>query len=239
MKADAHIHLLPGMDSGPVYDGVAAEMLLRLYEARVRIFVATPHFFSDRESVAEFLCRRRLALARLRAAFGKRYRNVHLLPSAEVMLMSGISTLEGLPSLAIPGTNLLPVVFPIGDALPAPLMREVAHLIHHRGLCPLFCHVERYLPFFGDDFDGFLAMNHAAFLISPHALTSASFAASVAKAVRHGARVFLGSNGHDLSLRPPSVEAEVNYAGAAAYAYRTVRRATDDFFTSLVRRGIR
>ncbi len=234
MKADAHIHLLPGMDSGPVYDGVAAEMLLRLYEQRVRLLVATPHYFPDRESVAEFLFRRRQAVWRLKHAFGPNYRYVHLVPSAEIMLMPGVSDVEGLPSLAIPGTNLLPVVFPIGSSIPDDLMHEVARIVQRLSLCPMFCHIERYLPFFGENFDAFLAMNHAAFVISPHALTLPDLARPVAKAVRSGARIFLGSNAHDLSLRPPTVEAEEGYIGAAAYAYRTIRKDTDAFFTSLV-----
>ena len=239
MKADAHIHLLPGMDSGPVYDGVAAEMLLRLYERRVRLLVATPHYFADRESVSEFVLRRRQAIQRLKLAFGPKFRNVCLLPSAEVMLMSGVSDVEALASLAIPGTNLLPVVFPIGGSIPDALMREVARMVQRLALCPMFCHVERYLPFYGERFDAFLGMNHAAFLLSPHALTLPELAESVAKALRQGARIFLGSNAHDLCLRPPTVEAEEGYNGAAAYAYRAIRKSTDDFFTSLAKNGVK
>ncbi len=239
MKADVHIHLLPRMDSGPAHPGVAAEMLRRLYNNRFRIFVAAPHFDPDREEISEFLLKRRLSIASLREAFGKDFRYVHLLPSAEVALVSGVSSLPELPCLAIPGTNLLPVLFPICDTVGVSAMREISVIIQKLHLCPLFCHTERAFPFFGDRFAELLGRANCAFVFSPYALTDNTLAIKLLQAIRRGAHLFLGSNAHDLEGRPPSLRPVDGYSKTAAYVHGVLRRKSDEFFSSLVTSGTR
>ena len=232
MKTDAHIHILPGMDSGPARIGMAAGMFDIAYRAGIRCMVATPHYFCDRETVSEFLVRRRASLGRLREAVGAPFRNVSLLLSSEAMLMPGISTLDGLHLLTVPGTNLLPVVFPPSTALPPVLIREVAHMVQKRGICPLYCHTERYYSLFGEKFEEFLLMKHATFLVSPRAFSDDGLVLSLLRAIRHGARIFLGSNGHDNEARSPLLLPPQGSA-RASFAFRIISEMTDDFFASL------
>ncbi len=234
MKADVHIHVLPRMDSGPAHPGVAAEMLRRLYDDKFRVFVATPHFDPDHEEISEFLLRRRLSIASLREAFGKDFRYVHLLPSAEVALLSGVGSLPELPCLTIPGTNLLPVLFPIGERIEDEAMREISVIIQKRRLCPLFCHAERAYPFYGDRFAALLDRANCAFLFSPYALSDANLSLEILQALRRGAQLFLGSNAHDLEGRPPSLAPVDGYSKTAAYVHAALRRKSDEFFSSLI-----
>lgn len=234
MKTDAHIHLLPRMDSGPAHPGVAAEMLRRLYNDKFRIFVATPHFYADREEIGEFLLRRRLSVASLGEAFGKDFRYVHLLPSAEVALLPGVGSLADLPCLAIPGTNLLPVLFPIGEGIEDVAMREIAIIVQKRRLVPLFCHAERAFPFFGERFAELLGRANCSFLFSPYALTDPALALELLRALRRGARLFLGSNAHDLEGRPPSLSPLDGYSKTAVFVHDALRQATDELFSTLV-----
>ncbi len=208
---------------------------LRLDE-KFRIFVATPHFDHERESVSEFLLRRRLSISSLREAFGKDFRYLHLLPSAEVILSPGVGMLPELPHLAIPGTDLLPVLFPIGDRIPEDAMREIAVILQKRRLTPLLCHAERAFPFYGERFLELLCRQNIAFLFTPYALTDTALATLLMQALRRGARLFLGSNAHDLEGRPPTLSPCGDVTGTAAYVYRTLRRESDAYFTALVKK---
>ena len=236
MQTDAHIHILPGIDSGPQDPCEAAAMFNVAYDAGVRTFVATPHYFCDRESIPEFLLRRRLAFDRLAKTVGKRIYRVLFLSTAEVMLMPGVSTLPDLPSLVIPGTDLLPVDFPPSDCITADVMRELAYIVQKRRLRPLFCHAERHFTLFDPErFENqLLAFTHGAFMISAHALPDAELSAVLIRALNNGKELFLGSNAHGLRSRASAtLSPREELSGYSSFVYRKIAQDTDLFFTRL------
>ena len=234
MQADAHLHILPGMDTGPHEAQEAAAMFDDAYSAGIRAFVATSHYFCDRESIAEFLLRRRLAFERLAKEVGKRIYRVLFLSSAEVMLLPGVGTISDLPSLTIPGTNLLPVDFPPADRITDDVMRELAHIVQKRRLRPLFCHVERHFDLFEEKFEEqLLSFTHGAFMISANAFPDAALSAALIRALNNGKELFLGSNAHGLRSRAPTLFPREELSGYSAFAYRRIAQDTDVFFARL------
>ena len=235
LKTDAHIHLLPGMDTGPCVSQEAAAMFQTAYDEGVRAFVVTPHYFYDRETVPQFLLRRRTAFRRLAGEVGARIHRVLFLSSAEVMLMPGVSTIPELPSLAIPGTDLLPVDFPISDHITDEIMRELAYIVQKRRLRPLFCHIERHFPFFSPHhFEAqLLGFSHAAFCVSAQAFPDQELSAAIIRALNNKKVFFLCSNGHDSKRRTASLRPQVALSGYSSFVYRRLAADTEDFFFRL------
>ena len=235
MQTDAHIHILPGMDSGPQDPCEAAAMFTAAYDAGIRTFVAAPHYYCDRESIPEFLLHRRLAFERLAEAVGKRIYRVLFLSTAEVMLMPGVASLTELPSLAIPGTNLLPVDFPPADHITDDVMRELAYIVQKRRLRPLFCHTERHFTFFSPErFENqLLSFTHGVFLLSARAFPEDMLAAFLIRAINNGKTFLLCSNAHGIQGRTPSLSPREDLSGYSAFAYRKIAQDTDAFFAEV------
>ena len=235
LLTDTHIHILPGIDTGPIDATEAAAMFTSSYEAGVRTFVATPHYFCDRETISEFLLHRRAAFRRLAETVGRRIYHVLFLASAEVMLMPGVSRIPDLPSLAIPGTNLLPVDFPLADRITDDVMRELAYIVQKRKLRPLFCHVERHFEFFSPEkFENqLLAFTHGAFCISAQAFPNQELAAPIIRALNKEKLFFLCSNGHGVKSRPATLLPHAEVSGFSAFAYRRILSDTNKFFAQL------
>jgi hypothetical protein len=215
------------MDTGPQRPGEAAAMFDAAYASGIRRLVAAPHYDCGRESVPEFLVRRRSAYLRLRDTVGKEFDRIKLFLSCEAILQPEIASTDELPLLTIPGTNLLPLAIPPGEFIPDVLMREIVHLVQKRGICPLYCHIERYFSLFGPRFSDFLLQTHAAFLVSPRAFSDSELVAVILRAIRHGARILLGSNAHDTEhllpyFSPPAL------GGMAHAAYRIISESTDE-----------
>lgn len=237
MKTDAHIHLLPGMDTGPREAWEGAAMFCEAYENGVRAFVATPHYFCDRETIPEFLVRRHSAFRRLADAVGRRVYRVLFLCSAEVMLMPGVSGLSELSSLTIPGTDLLPVDFPPSDRISDDVMRELAVIVQKRKLRPLFCHLERHYTFFSSEMfeKQLLGFTHGAFAVSADAFPNNELSAALIRPLNNGKLFFIASNGHGLRNRRATLAPHGVLSGYSAFAYRRIVADTDAFFLQLRR----
>ena len=238
MKSDSHIHILPGIDTGPATPEEAAAMFHRAYEDGVRTFVASPHYSADRETIGEFLVKRRASFSRLAKACGKRIYRVQFLASAEVQLFPGVAALPDLLALCIPGTTLLPVAFAPSCGISNDIMRELAHLVQKRGLTPMFCHLERLHALFSpESFEALLSFTHGVFCVSASAFPSGELAAAIIRAIGKGKRFLLASNAHNNTKRPPLLVPRQTDAldGPSHFAFRRLSRDTDAFFLSLRR----
>ena len=178
------------------------------------------------------LVRRKSALNRLRGAVGRDFDKVRLLLSCEALLLPGLSEAEDLPMLAVPGTNLLPIAVAPCTALSVKEKREIANLVQRCALCPLYCHVERIFPLFGDSFFDFLLQKHAAFLVSPRAFSDPTLMQILLRAIRHGARIFLGSNAHSADGEPYRQVPPAG-SGLASTVHRMIFESTDELFDKI------
>ena len=196
---DIHSHVLPNMDDGSrsVEESLA---LLRLSAAQgIACVAATPHFYAEDNSPAEFLKRRAASAAELRARWEPGL--PRLLLGAEVCCFEGMSRVSELDALRIEGTELLLLEMPFRP-WPDRLVREVLAIQERSGVTVALAHVERYLPAQADAWDilteaGVLTQCNAGFFLRWRTRRKA------VRLLNQGRIHFLGSDCHNTDVRPP------------------------------------
>lgn len=221
---DIHSHILPNMDDGSrsVEESLA---LLRLSAAQgIACVAATPHFYAEDNSPAEFLKRRAACAAKLRAHWEPGL--PRLLLGAEVCFFEGMSRVSGLDALRIEGTELLLLEMPFRPWTDR-LIREVLALQGQSGVTVVLAHVERYLPGQADAWDiltdaGVLTQCNANFFLRWRTRWKA------ARLLNQGRIHFLGSDCHNTDTRPPRLGNALDAIGVGAR--KVLEENIRDFF---------
>lgn len=146
---DLHTHILPGMDDGARTADESIAMLRMEQEQGVETVVLTPHFYSDQESVENFLLRRQQSYSTLvQALEGLPGHERSALPAlqlgAEVAWRSELLEKENLPLLCIGQTKNMLVELPFSPWTDA-TVKQLYELIVCFGITPVIAHLERYL----------------------------------------------------------------------------------------------
>lgn len=200
---DMHSHILPGIDDGSQSVEESLALLTCLREQGVQTVVATPHFYADRDDPERFLSRREEARARLEWGEAELPR---ILLGAEVAYFDGMCHSAELTRLQVGNSGLLLVEMPF-VAWTQRMITEVTQLPLLTGLTPVLAHVERYrrrdqLPkyrrqlleqgiLFQCNAEPFLSMKERRWVLSQ---------------LKKGCIHFLGSDAHNLTVRPPKME---------------------------------
>lgn len=148
MLSDFHSHILPGIDDGSktVEESIA---LLRLEaEQGVKRVVATPHFYSNQDTMDGFLARRNVAVEKLQQALTAYSDLPQVTCGAEVFYFRGIGRADALRKLALEGTHHVMIEMPMGSWTDA-MYRDLAEIRQNLGLTPIIAHLDRYLGFIG------------------------------------------------------------------------------------------
>ncbi len=140
MYVDFHSHILPNADHGFQEKKAALAELKRAHDAGVDTIVVTPHFYLDKDNIADFLERREKAYNEL---IGEDLFGIKLVKGAEVAIRTGIEELEGLERLCIEGTNYILLEFP-AEPWPYWFVDSVKKIQRDRRLRPIIAHVNRY-----------------------------------------------------------------------------------------------
>ena len=199
---DWHSHILPGMDDGSksVEESIS---MLRLQAAQgVETVVATPHFYANDESVADFISRRTKALEDLKAQLPEDAPELRL--GAEVKYYQGISRMEDLKQLRIQGSKLLLLEMPM-CAWTEYMVRELVELSGKGGVILVLAHVERYLHLQKQSVWDRLADSGILMQINGSFLTGFASRRKALALLGCGMVQFLGSDCHDLTVRPPQL----------------------------------
>ncbi len=199
---DFHSHILPGMDDGSQSIEESCAMIRMQAEQGIKTAIATPHFYANSESVESFLARREEAFESLRKHLPENAPEIRL--GAEVRFYQGISRLKELEKLRIQNSKLLLLEMPM-MRWDESTLRELTELSSRSRIEVVLAHVERYLPL--QDLDilekirqrGVLMQVNANFFLS---LRTRRRALSLLK---KGYLQFVGSDCHDLKLRPPKI----------------------------------
>lgn len=145
---DLHTHILPHMDDGPEDVAVSIQMLQMERQQGVDKVVFTPHFYHDKETVAEFLSRREESYRELRTAVDKLPKEERdslpdMFLGAEVAWRPDITGWEGLEKLCYEGTKYLLLELPV-----YPWSKSMLHRLNDLmtvcGVTPVIAHIDRY-----------------------------------------------------------------------------------------------
>ncbi len=199
---DVHTHILPCVDDGATNDDMAISMLDILEKSGVTDVFLTPHFYSDVESLADFVAKRDDAYNTFKNIYHGKL-NLHL--GAEVYLTKYLSTYEDLSAVCFDQTGYILVEFPFDKEISEDTNKILESLIYNYKLTPIVAHIERY-PFFYHDNDVIDDLISIGCLIQ---VNSDSFISKRMKKVllslvKEGKVNFIGSDSHNLTDRPPT-----------------------------------
>lgn len=210
---DFHSHILPALDDGSKNTDESLAMLKMLSEQGVDTVVATPHFSPDKESVDDFLLRRKESFETLSSLLGEEHPKV--IPGAEVLYYDGISSLQGLEKLCIGNTNLLLLEMPMCK-WSAYAYKELENLSNIKGLTIILAHIERYMRYQPSSLWqklkelGILNQVNASFFIRPLTRRKA-----ISMLLSGGINA-IGSDCHDTKIRPPLMDDAFEYIKSKA-----------------------
>ncbi len=204
MRIDFHTHLLPDIDDGSQSVAQSLEMLDTLRLQNVDIVIATPHFYSSKANLADFLERREKAYDLLNTA--RPDLTPKILLGAEVSFFRGMGEAAQLKELAIAGTNALLLEMPFSQWGRS----EIAGIrqLLDRGLTPILAHVERYIPLQKDLTAFNEIINLPVYLqVNTQALLRWRTRRMVFRLIKHGFSVVLGTDCHNMTGRRPDMDA--------------------------------
>ena len=202
MLIDFHTHLLPAIDDGSQSVAESLDMLETLRTQNVGCAVATPHFYSNRTGLTDFLHQRDKSYEMLHSEC--KNLGIKVIPGAEVSFFRGIGKAEELKQLCIADTNVLLLEMPFVQWTEHELTGF--HRILDRGIIPVIAHVERYYPFQRNLSVFNEGINLPVFLqINAEALQVRRPRKFVFNLIENGFPILLGTDCHDMKKRKPDL----------------------------------
>ncbi len=141
---DSHTHLLPGMDDGAKNVKESEQMIRSLREQGIEEVFLTPHYYSHRETVSNFLHRRAQSFRSLKPIlehYGMKYRL-----GAEVYAIPAIFNYADLNELCIEGTNMLLLEMSSPKSDPEHELNMINEIYSRYSVRIILAHIDRY-PF--------------------------------------------------------------------------------------------
>jgi protein-tyrosine phosphatase len=230
MITDFHSHILPGMDDGSRSVEESLGMLRMEARQGIQRIVATPHFYPQQNSPAEFLERRAESARVLQEALAQEPPLPQIYLGAEVYFFQGISDCEQLRELTIEKNSYILIEMPMPPWSDR-MYRELQDIHYKQGLNPIVAHVDRYIrPFKTYDIPSRLA--ELPVLVQANAsFFRDRFTRSMAmRMLRQGQIHLLGSDCHNLTTRVPNLDQAVQLIGKqlGEEALRWIQSNADD-----------
>lgn len=201
---DLHSHILPEMDDGSSCVEESVSLLNMLAEQGVETVVATPHFYATKDTPERFLCRRAESAARLNWGAEQ---GPQLLLGAEVAYFEGMIGSRELEKLQIGDTGLLLLEMPFVPWTDR-MVEAVCSFPERLGVQAVLAHVNRYcarnqMKKYAD----VLLSQGVLFQCNPEGLLEGWDRRWLLKMLSQGNIHFLGSDTHNLTGRPPKLDA--------------------------------
>lgn len=139
---DMHSHILPAVDDGAKNTDDSLILINKLRRAGITDICLTPHYYTHKESLRDFIDRRNKAYAELSSYVSD---DVTLHLGAEVYVTKYLfSNEDDLKSVCYNGTKYMLTEFPYSSTFEGESMVFVNKLINNYGITPVLAHVERY-----------------------------------------------------------------------------------------------
>ena len=141
LKYDLHTHILPGVDDGAADKDESLILLDNLTKQGIKNICLTPHFYTHKESIEDFLVRRNRAYNELRPYLPK---DINVKLGAEVYVTKYLFAEEvDVTPLCIEGTPYMITEFNYESSFTGESMR-LLNKLRDRCIVPVIPHVERY-----------------------------------------------------------------------------------------------
>ncbi len=199
---DMHTHILPRVDDGAKNVEESLILINRLRRAGVTDICLTPHYYTHKESLADFLKRRNNAFAELSSYVSD---DVHLHLGAEVYVTKYLfSNDEKLNSVCYSGTEYMLTEFPYSSTFEGESMVLINKLISNYGITPVLAHIERY-PYILKHLDVIEELIDMGVVIQSNACSFTEFPLKLklTKLLKKGYISLIGSDAHSLNRNTP------------------------------------
>ena len=211
---DIHTHILPGMDDGARTVQESISMLRMEWEQGIKTVVLTPHFYSDRESIENFLFRRAQSFSDLTKGMkdlpdSERSSLPALCLGAEVAWRSELLEKEELPLLCIGQTKNMLVELPFRTWTEA-TVKQLYELMACFGITPIIAHLERYLGSQEPRIVRKLLELDIPIQISSVSMSSFFVRRKAMKLLRTGQNCIIATDCHNCTTRPPKIGAAMD-----------------------------
>ncbi|MGN0453230.1 MAG: tyrosine-protein phosphatase [Ruminococcus sp.] len=199
---DMHTHIIPALDDGAKDVSESLEIIHALSEQGIKNICLTPHFYTHKERVEDFVCNRDEAFYVLKPHLPE---NINFKVGAEVFVTKYLFAEEhDLKPLCISGTDYMLTEFPYQSTFENK-SAELLIRLKDRGIKPILAHVERYehLLKHPDVIESLIQMG---VVIQSNAVsfTDKRFKRKLLKLVSKGYVHILSSDAHSLRRNPPS-----------------------------------
>ncbi len=205
---DFHSHILPAVDDGSKSLEESLEMVRMLASQGVGVIAATPHFYADNESVAEFTARRNKAFELLVSALGDT--DVRILAGAEISYYEGVSRLCGIYDLRLSGSKLLLMEMPMAKWGKFTI-NELLALASNPDIVLVIAHGERCLPYQSVDTLNTLLQNDILIQTNASLYLKLFSRSGGIKGLKNGTYHLIGSDCHNTNMRPPRIGEAIAY----------------------------
>ena len=188
------------MDDGSRDTDESIAMLEALRSQGVDTVIATPHFYANDESVAEFLERREASYGKLMSACPENAPRI--VKGAEVRYYPGISRMAELGKLRIEGSRLLLLEMSMTHWTEY-TVKEIIELSSTKGIRLLLAHIERYMNMQNAKVWDRLYENGVLMQVNASFFTGFTTKRRALRLLDNGGIHFIGSDCHNMSTRPP------------------------------------
>lgn len=203
MWIDFHSHILPGMDDGAKNAAVSVKLLRMLREQGVQCVALTPHFYAHRESVEDFLARRKRAFEQLLAAIGDEPMP-ELLLGAEIALECDLDQVTGLDQLRLQGTPYLMIELPAFYHYMPWMLEQAKSVCRANDSQLMLAHLERYIGIYSEDqLSEIVFESDALVQLTISSLKHYPLRKQMLNWIRDGRPIVFGSDAHNLTNRKP------------------------------------
>lgn len=204
---ETHCHILPEIDDGASSLEMSLEMVERLKCQGAQKIIATPHYYSDSISLADFVKKRNAAYERLCRALPPD--SPQIIPAAEVYISKYLFGNDDLSEICAGSTKYAFIEHPFSEDFSDRALERLSSLIIDYGITPVLVHIERYRSLMDDTdtLDELIDMGCLTQVnISSFADAHRSIRKKLFKYLESERISFIGSDCHNTSTRPPDYQ---------------------------------
>ena len=200
---DFHTHILPGMDDGAGDVATSTEMLNRLKQQGVTTVVLTPHFYTDRETLSDFL-ERRTASFELIQPIAEQL-GIEVVPAGEMYFTDYIFNYENILPLCIGSGRYVLTELPFSCHFTNSMFDKISRFMGTLNVIPVLAHIERYPQLIKDE-ECLNRLENMGCLaqVNLGSLTDGLLQRkAILRLIREGLVHAVGTDCHNLAARPP------------------------------------
>ena len=145
---DMHSHILPGIDDGCKTVEESLSIINRHIKNGVKNICLTPHFYTNEESIEDFISRREEAFANLKPYIPD---NVNVCLGTEVYISRFMFNNLDFSMLCYGNSKYMLAEFPYNASFSGTSFEMLLKIKENYGIIPVIPHIERYEKVFNDD----------------------------------------------------------------------------------------